>query len=103
MQPIYEKINDMFESFVEDNQKWLHELKYGTVTALRDIAGLGILQEPLSVVYIGKAKGGTEQHAGYDISAGPRYIFLDKDFGKVYVFSGENNARRHRELIGGKR
>jgi len=78
-QPIYETISDQFESFIDNNRKWLDVAKYDAVVNLKDVSSLAccsMLAPPFLVAYIGK----------YNADEGPVYVFLNKKFNKLYSY-----------------
>jgi len=78
-QPIYETISDKFESFVDNNRKWLDAMEYDAVVNLKDITNvccINMLADPFLIAYVGK----------YNADEGPIYVFLDRNFNRLYSY-----------------
>lgn len=78
-QPIYKVIDSRFESFVVNNQDWLSEMAYDTITTIENVTTLcchSMLSDPFVIAYVGK----------YQADEGPIYVFLDKKFNRLYSY-----------------
>lgn len=78
-QPIYKVIDGRFELFVTNNQDWLNEMAYDTMTTVKNVTTLccrSMLDTPFIIAYVAK----------YNADEGPVYVFLDKKFNRLYSY-----------------
>ena len=79
-QGIYEVMDREFDNFVKNNRKYLDVMKAGEVHNLGikriDWCRPDMLEHPFNVSYIAKVDG----------AEGHRYIFMDRDFNKLYDY-----------------